>query len=55
MIQQYVLNVVENCGNDMEYMVSFLDAVIIRVVNIRESERNIEARFEFYKNSLDYI
>lgn len=36
MIQQYVLNVVENCGNDMEYMVGFLGAVIILVVNIRE-------------------
>ena len=36
MIQQYVLNVVENCGNDMEYMVVFLGAVIILVVNIRE-------------------
>ena len=35
-IQQYVLNVVENCGNDMEYMVGFLGAVIILVVNIRE-------------------
>lgn len=36
MIQQYVLNVVENCGNDMEYMVGFWGAVIILVVNIRE-------------------
>ena len=44
MIQQYVLNVVENCGNDMEDMVSFGGVVIILSVNIREGERNISTK-----------